>query len=839
MSSPSHSASSLNKGLLFGLLLALGTVLLAQSEWLERIDLLIYDLLVQHQFREPPAQITIIAIDEKSLSELGRWPWSRTLHAELLDRLTDSEVSAVAFDILFPEPESDTADKRFAEAMERNGRTVLAVSPEQGSTGALIAESLPIPLLASSAAGLGHVDIELDVDGLCRSVFLRAGLGSPHWPTLAEMVMRIADYPPPLSDDGTMTQQPVATSIGWRRADKILIPFAGPTGHIQRLSYVDVLKGRTAPDLLKKKMVLVGSIAAGLGDALSTPAARQHDRMPGVELNANILYTLIEGGQIKQVSQPTHLMVSGAVVLISVLSLILLPIRSGFSIVILYYLSTLAWVTLLLWSGKVWFPPSAILTLQLISYPLWSWLKSSAESHTLQHLTHRVEHQARHHSVTELPNQTALEEYLQTAINRMDKKQLLLGLIVINLGELGRSNDALGFAGGAQILKEVTARLQRCIRQNDMLAHLSGNDFVIVIENLNDFRPVKKIGALLVQTFQQPFDRDKDEIYLSAHIGASIYPNDGSDADTLIRNAFTAMLKARDDETKGLYFFSEEIKAEHLAKTHLERLLRHALEREQLVVHYQPQVTAGTGKIIGVEALLRWHSPELGLVGPEQFIPVAERTGLIIEIGQWVLFEACRQTQEWINQGLNPIRLAVNISPLQFAQSNLVATTAKILEQTGLPAHLLELEITESALIQDLSSAIEALTAFKQMGIRVAIDDFGTGYSSLGYLQRFPLDRIKIDRSFVNEIGPSSPTGEIILSIIQMAHRLQLEVIAEGVEHPDQMAFLNSHACDELQGFLYGKAMPAEELFALLKATAPLTQQMPLPDPDTTLNKPS
>ncbi|MCW8891663.1 MAG: EAL domain-containing protein [Sedimenticola sp.] len=821
MTNPGLSASRLSKGLLFGLLLALGTVLLASSQWLERIDLLIYDLLVQHQYTEPPDQISIVAIDEKSLSELGRWPWSRTRHAELLDKLTDSGARAVAFDILFPEPESIEADQRFADAITRNGHTVLAVSPEQGSTGELISESLPIPLLASSAAGLGHVDIELDVDGLCRSVFLRAGLGNPHWPTLGEVIIRVANLGPLPTDETVVAPHPDPTGIGWMRSGKILIPFAGPTGHIRRLSYVDVLEGRTDPALLKDKLVLVGAIAAGLGDALSTPAARQHDRMPGVELNANILYTLLQARQIKQVSSSTHLIFSAAVVLISVLSLILLPVRSGFSIVILYYLTTLAGVTLLLWGGKIWFPPSAILTLQLISYPLWSWLKSSAESHTLRHLTHRVEHQARHHSVTELPNQTALEEYLETAIEQMNEQPLLLGLIVINLGELGRSNDALGFAGGAQILKEVTARLQRCIRQNDMLAHLSGNDFVIVIENLSDFRPVKKIGALLVQTFQQPFDREKDEIYLSAHIGASIYPNDGRDADTLIRNAFTAMLKARDDEAKGLYFFSEEIKAEHLAKTNLERLLRHALEQDELVIHYQPQVSAETGKIIGVEALLRWYSPQLGIVGPEQFIPVAERTGLIIEIGEWVLFEACRQAQQWIEQGFSPIRLAVNLSPLQFAQPNLVSMATQVLEDTGLPAHLLELEITESALIQDMSSAIEALTAFKQMGIRVAIDDFGTGYSSLGYLQRFPLDRIKIDRSFVNEIGPSSPTSEIILSIIQMAHRLQLEVIAEGVEHPEQMAFLNSHACDEFQGFLYGKAMPAVELATHLETNAP------------------
>ncbi len=807
----------------FALGLSLGAVFLVESKWLERVDLLVYDNLIRQQYRDTVPDIAIVAIDDKSLKRLGRWPWSRRVHAKLLDRLTHQGVRATGFDILMPEEErSDPeADLLFALAMERNKHTVLAVAPEQGPKGRLISESLPIPDLAQSAAAMGHVDMELDVDGLCRSVYLRAGLGSPYWPSFGLALMEVA-YPDlqPVLDSERHPEGNTATQPDrWVRDQRILIPFAGPTGYFKRISYVDILEGRVPDIELQDQVILVGATAAGLGDALATPATQSRDRMPGVEMNANIANAVLEGKVVRELPGHAQVIINALVVFISVL-ILSWPVRHGLLMVMGVTTAVLLSSTALLMEFNLWFPPAVSMIVLLLSFPLWSWLQHNAETHALQRLRNRFEHNMRHHPITGLPNQVVLRENLQNAIMAGELSNRL-SVMVIYLERRGTTDDRHGISGGERLLKSMADKLCSGLRETDMVAHISGDEFAVLIKDLPNIQVLDNTGRRLYETFQFPLKGNNAEVFLSPRIGVSLYPADGSDAETLIDNAFTAMYKARNEASRDLCYFTADMRNELRSRSKLENLLQHALQRGELEIHYQPQVLTEHGQLIGVEALLRWNSPALGQVRPDVFIPVAEHTGCILPIGSWVLEQACRQARIWEERGLGSMRMAVNLSPMQFAQDNLVEIVTGVLEKTGLSAHRLELEVTEGALMQDLDAAIKALSTLKRYGVKIAIDDFGTGYSSLSYLKRFPLDRIKIDRSFIVEVGLKADTSEITQTIISMAHRLKLEVIAEGVENDLQAEFLRTHACDEIQGYLYGRPVSASELERLLRTKNP------------------
>ncbi len=810
-----------SRRLLPGLALMVATVVLLISNLPERLDLVLYDTLLRLQYRTPSEQLVIIAIDESSLQKLGRWPWSRRIHAQLLDSLTEIGVRAVGFDILFAEPETadPEADRLLADAMARNRRVVLAVAPGFGEAGNLITEILPIPLFAEHAAALGHVDFELDVDGVSRSVFLKAGMGDPHWPAFSLALAELADPGQRALHAQIQSGNADATRMqtGWVRDDLILTPFAGPIGFFQEFSYFDVLSGKIPHELLHDRIILIGSTASGLGDALATPVSWDHRRMPGVEMNANVLNALLNNSEILPLSAQIRLFLSLVYMLALYLAFLLLPARYSLLILVVGITSVVLTSAILLISFRWWFPPVVLLLVQGFSYPLWSWYQLQSASLAIKRLEHRIRHQARHDPVTRLPNREMLQEDMQRAMAKADRTGNHLGLLIVSLDRFREINNNLGLKGGDQLLNLVAERLRKVIRGNDIVARLSGDEFALLMVDLQDEKPIIDMAGRLFYTFHHPMEVNGQQFFLSPSIGANLYPHGGNDQDSLLHNTYSAMQKAKHDKSKEFWFYDEGIKIEIAARSDLENALRLALQREEFEIFYQPQVSAADGCIIGVEALLRWRNARRGLIPPAEFIPIAEDNGLIIPIGKWVLEQACRQAQQWRQDEVAGLRMAVNLSAVQFNHPHLVESIGETLKSSGLPAHLLELELTETVLMQDMHAAANTLAQLKTLGIQLAIDDFGTGYSSLSYLKSFPMDRIKIDRSFINELDSNSETAEITLAIIDMAHRLHLAVLAEGVETSAQKDFLIHHHCDQLQGFFYGRPVPADELLDALR----------------------
>ena len=348
------------------------------------------------------------------------------------------------------------------------------------------------------------------------------------------------------------------------------------------------------------------------------------------------------------------------------------------------------------------------------------------------------------------------------------------------------------------------------------MRRLGGDEFSLLITELTHYHDAAKVARRLLEELRKPFRVAKQEVFVSVSVGLALYPLDGDDAETLIKNAGAAMHFAKDQGRDNYQFYSRAMNATALEKLSMEAQLRKALERDELLLHYQPKIRPKTGEIVGLEALIRWKHPELGLVPPAQFIPLAEETGLIVPIGEWVLLNACRQNQDWQRLGYPPVHVAVNIASLHFRQGTLGQSVATALQKSGLHPSWLELEVTESMLMDSAETTLATLSTLKGMGVRLAIDDFGTGYSSLSYLKRFPLDALKIDRSFVKDLPRDAEDAAIAKAIIAMAHSLKLEVVAEGVETAEQLAFLQQHGCDLVQGFLFGKPVAAAALHDLL-----------------------
>jgi len=365
-------------------------------------------------------------------------------------------------------------------------------------------------------------------------------------------------------------------------------------------------------------------------------------------------------------------------------------------------------------------------------------------------------------------------------------------------------------------------RLRQQLRSSDIVARLGGDEFVVLLEQSAERGDIESVARKLLSAVSQPVLLSGHECHTTASIGIAMYPADGADVQTLTKNADMAMYLAKEDGKNGFRFFTKEIKAQSIERLTLESALRRALERDQFSLHYQPKVDMASGQITGVEALLRWNHPELGLVSPGQFIPLAEETGLIVPIGRWVLEEACAQNMAWQRRGLRPVTMAVNLSPRQFADPNLLHDVDEALAASGMSPVLLQLEVTESMVMRNVSRAIKVLDAIQSRGIRLAIDDFGTGYSSMSLMKQFPIDTIKIDRSFVRDLPVDSEDQAIAQAIISMGKALGMTVIAEGVETVEQEAFLRSHACDEMQGFLFSKPLPAKQMADLLRAETPL-----------------
>lgn len=441
----------------------------------------------------------------------------------------------------------------------------------------------------------------------------------------------------------------------------------------------------------------------------------------------------------------------------------------------------------------------------------------------------RIRFLAYYDHLTCLPNRALLQERLREAIESAKVRSQSLAILFLDLDQFKRINDSLGHRAGDLLLQQMAVRLQDCLRSadyvcaaptdlltpQDLLARLGGDEFVILLAEATNADAASTVAQRILNVISRPFLIEGKEVFTTCSIGVAIYPRDGADMDALLKNADAALYHAKNEGRNNCQFYSHWMHVAAVQNIEMETLLRRALDCQELTLHYQPQVDIDNGRIVGVEALLRWRSPVLGEVAPADFIPLAEETGLIVPIGEWVLRSACNQARIWRELGLPPLRMAVNLSPRQFVDTDLAALIARILRETGLRSELLELEITESLLMRD--GVADILHALKRLGVRLAIDDFGTGYSNLGYLRRFPIDCIKIDKSFVQDITGKNDNETIAAAVIAMARSLRLEVIAEGVETEAQLAFLRAMRCDGMQGFLFSRPYPAERLTHLLR----------------------
>lgn len=428
----------------------------------------------------------------------------------------------------------------------------------------------------------------------------------------------------------------------------------------------------------------------------------------------------------------------------------------------------------------------------------------------------QLTHQAYHDPLTGLPNRILFNDRLTLALAQAHRNNEKMAVLFLDLDYFKLVNDMLGHAVGDNVLKEVTGKIALCLRESDTIARLGGDEFTILLPKVSHEEDAAKVAQKIIQSFQHPWILCEKEFHITVSIGIAFYPEDGEDADTLLRHADTAMYRAKDQGRNNYQLYTPAMNAKIMERLTMENSLRQALKREEFVIFYQPLVNTETGQMTGMEALLRWQHPERGLVAPMEFIPMAEETGLIVPIGEWVLHNACAQNKAWQDAGLPPVRVTVNISARQFQQQNLVETVAQVLSKTGLEPRWLELEITESALMQDLDFTIKMLCDLREMGVSISIDDFGTGYSSLNYIKRFPIHTLKIDRSFVRDIVTNPEDAAIVSTVIVLAQNLNLKVIVEGVETEEQLAFFEKRQCCEMQGYLFSKPLPVGEIERLM-----------------------
>ncbi|MEO6697092.1 MAG: EAL domain-containing protein, partial [Gammaproteobacteria bacterium] len=429
----------------------------------------------------------------------------------------------------------------------------------------------------------------------------------------------------------------------------------------------------------------------------------------------------------------------------------------------------------------------------------------------------RIMYLASHDALTDLPNRNLLQDRIQQAIVQARRSNGQGAVLFIDLDHFKIINDSLGHDVGDLLLKAVAERIVPSLRSEDTAARQGGDEFIVVLPSVANAQAAGTVAQKLLAELMAPYQIKEYELHTSASIGIAVFPDDGEDVDTLLKNSDTAMYHAKEAGRNNCQFFARQMNQLAAERQSLGTDLRHALERNELLLHFQPMVDMASGKLAGLEVLLRWQHPEQGLISPLKFISLAEEAGLIVPIGEWVLRSVCMQLKAWQGQGYDVPRLAINLSARQFRQKALAETIARILGETGVEARFVELEITESVLMENTDVVVETLRKLNDMGLEISIDDFGTGYSSLSYLKRFPINKLKIDRSFVQDIATDPNDAAIVTAIIAMAHSLQMKVIAEGVETEEQLAFLGREGCDQYQGYCFSKPLSASEIVAKLQ----------------------
>jgi diguanylate cyclase (GGDEF)-like protein/PAS domain S-box-containing protein len=930
-------------------IIALTGLMLTFGNLPQRWDLVIYDAHASLFLREAHPDIRIVAIDEPSIDLLGRWPWPRSVHSKLIQKLSAAGARAIGLDILFTEPDlqDPESDQRMADAIASSGRVVLPLYPGKDLRKNQLTEVLPLPIFTRAAAMLGHVDAELDVDGVSRSVFLKAGTGSPHWSVLPLAMLQLdqADDWKMLPGQQRNPVKPSAADGTWLRNYRILVPFAGPPEHFETLSYVDVLNRPVDELALQGKWVLVGVTAIGLGDQLATPTSKQDHQMSGVEYNANVLDTLLNGIAIRPVETRTNVALTLLLLGLTLLLFFKLPSGGSLPAWILMLLTTFVITAVTLVQFHLWFAPATALVLIGLSYPLWLWGSLGdyiAHSQTERERTQasydalmqgmvvtdpecRIEYMsaaaeqltgysldqirgqrftdainmlddggngpfnsgcdvpegvtrptcyqlarrggesqlvwlnarsiqdkkgyqrgwiitlresgkdcaALNHAddafyfdaLTGLPNRSLLVAQLKQVLRRADRTTGGVALLFITLYRFRQIIDRLDYKEGDQLLRKVAERLQSGVRESDILARNGSEQFVIVLEDVASREAAASVAGKMLEQLSAPYPVAGHEVEVTVRIGISLYPGDGQEPEVLLKNAYEALpgKQLRDDQQ--FRFFSKELHEQVKERQTIEHRLPQALVNNEYQLHYQPQIEISTGRIVGAEVLLRWRNADGDSISPTDFIPIAEELGLIHEIGEWVFSSACRQLRRWKAEGMGPLRLSINVSPIQLDRRRVISGFLGLLKENRLDPGCFDLEVTEGEIMRNIDHSIELLRQFQLGGGSISVDDFGTGYSTFGYLKQLPINRLKIDKSLVRDVASFQDDATITLTIISMAHRLNLEVVAEGVETPEQMDLLRDQGCDLVQGYLIAKPLPANDFSAFVKGWSKSSQR--------------
>jgi len=466
--------------------------------------------------------------------------------------------------------------------------------------------------------------------------------------------------------------------------------------------------------------------------------------------------------------------------------------------------------------GSIYYEEKTITPVRTDSKEITHFISTGKDISERMRTQERLHYMAHHDALTKLPNRTLFLDRLHQAMARAHWHNRLIAVIFMDLDQFKEINDNFGHDCGDQLLIQLTQRLSSSLRSGDTIARFGGDEFSILLDDIASEQDVSVLAKKILDTLATPFKIHGHELLVTASIGVSIFPSDGSDSETLLRNADVAMYRAKHLGRNNYQFYSNEMSARAFERLSLENSLRHALKRQEFFLLYQPQVDSRSGDIISVEALLRWQHPELGVVSPNDFVPLLEETGLIVSVGDWALKTACKQAVQWHQSGFESLRMCVNLSSRQFNNPDFIQSFHRIIRDTEIKPELLELELTESMLMRNASKTISALNTLSHHGIQIAIDDFGTGYSSLNYLRRFPISTLKIDRSFVRDVIEDADDAAIASAIIVMAQSLNLNVVAEGVETKEQLNFLSERQCYEIQGNYFSAAIPASEIATLL-----------------------
>lgn len=914
-------------------------------ELLKPWDNQIYDVELMMFSRPVNEEIVIIAVDEYSLKKLGKWPWSRRTHAELIELLTAAEVKAVGLDIIFAEQDhhDPAGDQSLIDAIRNNGRVILPVFPEKSENARTLRTSHPWPELAGAAAGLGHVDVQIDNDGIIRSAYLIAGIKGEYWPALSLALLALDKSNGLNGLPGERNPDSGFSSYAWQRDYRIEVPFSGSANHFNQVSYAEALTNPNLRAGLRSKYILVGVTAAGLSPRFSTPLHSSTGLISGVEVHANILETLLYGLSIRTLDSAWRALLTFSLVFVPVLGCHYFFFRHVFLTSLFSSALAIGLSAGLLKSLCLWYGPMPVLLVLAIHYLLWNWqhlkwmtqalfkerqlakaalhsiadavittnfkglivyINPAAEKLTgyslesarnlpigsvvrlirsedkncilgfddfLHHLlngrsikekephyivnqsgdkyavqvtgspineesgkisglvftlsditdilqtSQKIAYLATHDSLTGLANRVLFHEQIEKAIASCQRQGHYLAVLFIDLDDFKKVNDGMGHAVGDSLLIEVAERLHANMRRIDTVARWGGDEFVVLLNQLPLEVNITGIIIKLLEQLSEPFYLGGLTLYVTPSIGISVFPKDGVTSEELLAHADAAMFQVKENGRNSFSFFQSSYNKSAKQRLIMEKEMYSALQEGHFEVYYQPQIDPITNRIIGAEALLRWPHPHKGFISPAILIPLAEETGLINPIGDWVIHTVCQQLNDWQTQGLAMISVAVNLSPRQFLQKELCAKIDRAIKAHDVQASSLKFEITESLMIKNIDMVSKMLWDIRKLGATISIDDFGTGYSSLSMLKNFPIDQLKIDKSFISHLDANSDDASIAQSIIMLGHNMNMNIVAEGVETQTQLDFLVKWKCDFIQGYHFSPPLPSAKMTEMLQ----------------------